>query len=395
MLQKIIMPKLGDTMEEGIIANWIVEEGDTVKKGDTIMEIETDKATMEVESFVEGIVLKIISEEGQTVPVGAVVGYVGNKDDLLPEETTGTSEINEPNEVNEFNSVKSENITRLTVSNEGRKRASPRAADLASKLNIDISEVIGSGPKGRVTSKDVQDFQDSRNVQPVKNSKGRLIPLNRLGKLTAEKMLISRQTIPCFDLTIEIRMDKLMILLKEHKLRSKNTISIHDTLIKASSIALNEYPILTGKWTDEGILIADNICIGLAVALDDGLVAPVVKKVNNRSLIQIASQTHDLIQKARAGQLKPDDLTDACITISNLGMLGIDAFTPIVIPGQSSIIGIGMIKETPVINDGKVIPVKIMNLTLSVDHRLTDGAYAARFLGLIKDSLENPEQLFN
>ena len=395
MLQKIIMPKLGDTMEEGIIANWIVEEGDTVKKGDTIMEIETDKATMEVESFVEGIVLKIISEEGQTVPVGAVVGYVGNKDDLLPEETTGTSEINEPNEVNEFNSVKSENITRLTVSNEGRKRASPRAADLASKLNIDISEVIGSGPKGRVTSKDVQDFQDSRNVQPVKNSKGRLIPLNRLGKLTAEKMLISRQTIPCFDLTIEIRMDKLMILLKEHKLRSKNTISIHDTLIKASSIALNEYPILTGKWTDEGILIADNICIGLAVALDDGLVAPVVKEVNNRSLIQIASQTHDFIQKARAGQLKPDDLTDACITISNLGMLGIDAFTPIVIPGQSSIIGIGMIKETPVINDGKVIPVKIMNLTLSVDHRLTDGAYAARFLGLIKDSLENPEQLFN
>lgn len=403
MLQKIIMPKLGDTMEEGIITNWIIKEGDTVKKGNAIMEVETDKATLEVESLVEGIVLKIISQEGQTVPVGDVVGYVGNKGDLLPEETAQTLKIKQPvekSEVRVLSSEKSETDVRLTdirhtVDKKGRKRASPRAAELASRLGIDILKVTGSGPGGRVTSKDVKNFHDSKGARPGEAVKGRLVPINRLRKLTAEKMLISRQTIPCFDLTIAVRMDQLMNLLKEYKSNSKKQFAVHDALIKAAAKALNEYPVMSGQWTKEGILMAENIGIGLAIALDDGLVAPVVKGVNNMSLMQIALQTGDLIIRARAGELKPDDLSGACMTISNLGMMGIEVFSPIVIPGQSSIIGAGKIKETPVIDNGKVIPAKTMKLTLSVDHRLTDGVYAARFLGAIKDGLENPEQLFN
>lgn len=392
MLQKIIMPNLGGTMEEGIIIDWIVKEGETVKKGDPIMEVETDKANLEVESLVEGIVLKIIFQEGQTVPVGDVIGYAGNKGDFLPDETAQTFKRKQQAEANELSSAKSEIDIRLPVSNKGRKGASPRAVELASRLGIDIIKVTGSG--GRITSKDVQKFHDSTKTQLGKAAERKLVPINRLRKLTAEKMLISRQTIPCFDLTIEVRMDQLMNLLKKYKSNSKKQLSVHDVLIKASATALSEYPIMSGQWTKDGILMAENIGIGLAIALDDGLVAPVVKGVNSISLMEIAEKTENLITKARTGELKPDDLSGACITISNLGMFGIEVFSPIVIPGQSSIIGAGKIKETLIIDNGKVKPVKTMNLTLSVDHRLTDGVYAARFLGAIKEGLENPEQLF-
>jgi pyruvate dehydrogenase E2 component (dihydrolipoamide acetyltransferase) len=399
MLQKIVMPKLGGTMEEGSIVSWLVKEGDSIRKGDIIMRVESDKATLDVEALAEGKLLKIVVPEDRKVPIGSVVAWLGSEEDELPASEPEPLDV-EGVSTGQLSAGTTTDETAFSISNHtaSRQRISPRAIKLARRLGIQPADIgTGSGPMGRITSGDVQDFYNRRVAQrqQTEAAKGRVIQPDRLRKLTAERMVESWKTIPCFDLVIEVRMDRLLDRIESHSSAGGRKIAIHDALIMATVEALREYSVLTGQWTEEGIVIPERFGIGLAVALEEGLIAPVIQEADLESLMRIANRTTDLIARAKSGKLGPDDLSGACLTISNLGMMDIEMVSPIIIPGQSSIIGVGKIKETPVVERGEIAAAKVMKLTLSVDHRLTDGAYAAEFLNSIRNRLEHPGQMFD
>ena len=399
MLQKIIMPKLGDTMEEGTIVSWFVQVGESFRKGDIIMQVESDKATLDVESLVEGKLLKIVVGENLKVPIGSVVAWVGSEEDKPPStDSTPSVEDGAARERKPTGQTNQQEIAVKSARSGGKQRVSPRAQELAQRLGIQVADIgEGTGPGGRITSRDVQEFNDHRasSGQPKEPLKGRTIQLSRLRKLTADRMVQSWNTVPCFTLFIEVRMDRLLNRMENFKVTRGKKIAIHDTLIAAAAEALREYPLLTGRWTEGGIFLPERFGIGLAVALEDGLVAPVVRAGDLESLMEVANRTRDIIARARSDSLNPDDLSGACLTISNLGMMDIEAVTPIVIPGQGSIIGVGKIRETPVVEKGKIATARVMKMTLAVDHRLTDGAYAAGFLNAVRGHLEHPDKMFD
>ena len=406
MLQRVIMPKLGDTMEEGTVISWIVAEGDSVAKGQHILSVETDKATLDVESLVEGTVLKIVVLEGESVPIGQTLAFAGEAGDTVPEQEISTKPPEPVRKIAKPPKTK----TTLTPAPPPRARTrrpkiSPRAAELADRMGVDLTGVSGTGPGGRITSRDVNALVAEKSPSPAESTQAKILPLSRWQKLTAEKMLLSRQTIPCFELTIEIDASALLDNIERWQVEGcpaegcpaegRQKPAVHDVIIMAVRIALLEFPVLTGCWTAEGIIIPESFGIGLAIAVGDDLVAPVVHDVASIDLSGIAERTRQLVAGAKSGRLEPADLCGACTTISNMGMLGIDAVAPIVIPGQGSIIGVGQIKKTPSFDgQGKVVPAMIMKLTISVDHRLASGACVARFLKVVKAALENPGELF-
>lgn len=396
MLQNIVMPKLGETMEEGIIVDWLVAEGDAVEKGDPIMVVETDKATLEVESLVEGTLLKIVGQMGQPIPVGRIVGHVGVPGDKMPTKQSVTEQSCHA-QPDDSADPPSGNVKQGRKS-RGDNRASPRALKLANKLGIDIEAVTGTGSSNRVLSRDVKCYHEKSSNQAPQFAKPKQIEVglnahNKLRKITAAKMLLSKQTIPCFELTVEVQVDSLVELRERINNSNDTKAGLHDLLIFAAARALNDYPIMTGQWTEQGTVVPEEFGIGLAVGVSDGVVAPVIRNVKNMTLARVADESSNLIDKAKASKLTPEELSGACLTISSLGMLGIESFTPIVIPGQGSIIGVGKIKEAIMVQNGTFSFGSLMKLTICVDHRLTDGEYAARFLETVKDYLEEPETM--
>ena len=407
MAKEVRLPQLGQTMEEGTIVDCRVKVGDEVKKGDVIFDIETDKATLEMESPAEGFVKHILAEIDQTLPVGAPILVLGDKDEKVPQsfvdslgatgpavaaaEAATAMPASETAPVAEPAKPEPE-----PVKPTGKIMASPRAKKLAAELGVDLAIVAGTGPAGKITEQDVKNAAAAKEAKAAEPAQvaaevklGATIPLNRLQRITAERMLKSKREIPCFYLTVRVDVTDLVELRTKLNQAGDVKISYNDFIIKAVATGLEKYPIMTGQLAGDNIELAETISIGLAIAVPDGLVAPIVKDVNKKDVKQIARDSQVLIEKARGNKLALTDLEGGCITVSNLGALGIESFTPIVVPGQCSILGIGKITDTCVPDDGNILVRKLMNMTLSVDHKVANGAYAAQFLDFVRKQLED------
>ncbi len=400
MAREIKLPQLGQTMEEGTVVECTVKVGDEVAKGDVIFEIETDKATLEVESPADGFVKYILAETGQTLPVGEPIMVLGDKDEKVPksfiESLKGggatTAAAAEPGTTAEQAkpAEKSDEPARTE-----RVKASPRAKKLAEQLGVDLAVVKGSGPGGRITEDDVKEAAGSKPgkaAEPAASAEvrpGATVALNRLQKLTAERMLKSKLEIPCFYLNVKADVTDIVALRAKLNETGDVKLSYNDFIIRAVATGLEKYPIMTGQLDGEVIKLADAIHIGLAIAVPDGLVAPLVKDANKKDIKQIARDSQALVERARGDKLSLEDLEGGCITVSNLGAFGINSFTPIVVPGQCSILGIGQITDTCVPEDGGILIRKLVSMTLSVDHKVANGAYAAQFLDFVRKQLED------
>ncbi len=402
MPKEIRLPQLGQTMEEGTVVNCMVKVGDEVKKGDVIFEIETDKASIEMESPAEGFVKHIFAEVGRTLLVGEPMLVLGNESEQLSQSFLNslkapvTAQHAEPKPAAQA-AQQSQPKTQQPV---GKVIASPKAKALAKQLAVDLAEVTGTGPGRRITEQNVRDAASrpaAAQQQPVEPKLGATIPLNKLQRITTEKMLRSKREIPCFYLSVKVDVTELVESRNRLNQAGDVKISYNDFIMRAVALALKKFPVMTGQLDGDTIRLADRIGIGLAIAVPDGLVAPVVKDVDKKDLTAIARDSAALIERARSGNLLPEDLELGCITVTNLGALGVESFIPIVVPGQCSILGIGQITDTCVPDSGQpagnIAVRKLMSMTLSVDHKVTNGAYAAQFLDFARKLLEQPSEL--
>jgi len=385
MVTEVIMPKLGQTMEEGKIERWLKKEGDPVKKGEILLEITTDKATLEVESYGSGILKKIIVPEGETVPVTTVIGYVGEKDEALPEAPEkGPGEKKTGEKKPELEKQK----TGAAVASEEKGgtapkediKASPLAKKLALQKGVDLSRVKGSGPGGRITKDDVLAAESG---EPGAVGTSGISPMR---KAIAEQMSRSKREIPHYYVTVEVDMSGVA-----EKKKNLPGISYTHMLIKAVATALTEFPQINAVWEGDGAKTFKEVNLGVAVALEEGLIVPVLRNAAGKSLKEISAMVGELAERAKKKKLKTDEYSGGTFTVSNLGMFGVDNFIPIINPPEVGILGIGAIRDACVAVEGKVEIRPFMKLTLSADHRAVDGAYAGQFLNKIKTILENAD----
>lgn len=415
MVEKIIMPKLGLTMEEGVINKWLVKEGDQVEKGDALFEVATDKVNMEVESTANGVVLKIVAKEGETIPITQTVAYIGKPGEVIEENEEAVLTPQKMEEKQDSTQIEENKSTPdLEVGGE-RIKASPLARRLAIEYGLDLSKIQGTGPGGRIVKEDIERaYQQKKAITPQKEEKPKtepvvaaketmtpreelpkeVIPLTRMRKIIAERMSSSMQNKPHFYLQMEVVADELVKLRgRMLPLIEKTTglrISYNDILIKIVAQSLEKFPIINAYFLDNGIQMNQAIHIGVAVALDDGLIVPVVKNANLKGLSQIVIETNDLSKRARESKLLPEEITGGTFTISNLGMYGVDAFNAIINAPESAILACGAIKKRPYFNGENIVVASLMNLTLSGDHRIVDGAVAAQFMQYLKNLIEEP-----
>lgn len=409
MATEVIMPQLGLTMEEGTIGKWIKQEGDKVNVGDILVEITTDKLSSEIESEVEGVLLKIVAQEGEDIPVKGLIAIIGEEGENVdaPQAPKAAEEpkLEETSKVVEATKAAS-------VTETGRVKASPLAKKIAADLGVDLTKIVGSGPNGRIVQKDVLAAEAEPQVQEsvvapatvqvasvpsVQAQSGDIVkPLTNMRKVIAKRMQASKNTAPHVTITTEVNVDKTIAL--RSKLNAKNTdvrFSYTDILVKMAATALRNYPKLNSSITEDSIILHDKVNVGVAVALDDGLIVPVVKDADRKGLKAITTDTKDLISKARANTLLPDEMAGATFTISNLGGYDIDGFTPVINLPEAAILGVGRIVKKPIINENnEIVPASMMVLSLSFDHRVVDGAQAAEFLKAIKGYLEDPDNMY-
>ena len=414
----IRMPKMSDTMEEGVIASWLKKVGDSIESGDILAEVETDKATMELEAYEDGTLLYTAVEAGNGVPVDGVIAIVGEEGAdfkaLLEVEKSGapTSEQEKPAIAAERSepAVEKPNATPsvLPVSDNGRVKASPLAKKIASEKGIDLSSVNGSGPDGRIVKKDVENYTPSATPQssvvneqaaPVQLPKvigeehSEKIELSQMRKAIARRLSESKFSAPHFYLTMEINMDRAIAARKSMNEVSPVKISFNDMVIKATAAALRKHPNINVSWGEDHLIRHDHIHIGVAVAIPDGLIVPVVRFADNKPLSHISAEVKELAQKAKDKKLQPEEFSGNTFTISNLGMFGIEEFTAIVNPPDACIMAVSGIKETVIVKDGEMKPGNVMKVTMSCDHRAVDGAVGAAFLVTFKELLEDPVRI--
>lgn len=403
MAEIVRMPKLSDTMEEGVVVAWHKKVGDKINSGDLMAEIETDKATMEYESFQEGTLLHIGVEEGKAVPVDTILAILGEPGEditaLLNEATAAPKKeaaAETPKE--ETKATASTATTSVAVSNndDSRIKASPLAKTIAKDKGIDLSQVQGSGDNGRIVKKDVENFTPSSVAS--KAAVGNVfaqesyeeVPVSQMRKTIARRLSDSLFTAPHFYLTMEIDMDNVMAARKNLNDQLGTKISFNDIILKAVAAALRKHPAVNSSWLGDKIRYNHHINIGVAVAIPEGLVVPVVRFADTKSLSQISEEVKAFAQKAKDKKITPDDMQGNTFSISNLGMFGIEEFTAIINPPDACILAISGIKQTPVVKNGQVVPGNVMKVTLSCDHRVVDGATGSEFLQTLKRMLENP-----
>jgi pyruvate dehydrogenase E2 component (dihydrolipoamide acetyltransferase) len=398
MAREVKLPQLGQTMEEGTVVNCLIKVGSEVKKGDAIFEIETDKATLEMESPADGFVKHILVEIGQTLPVGAAMMILGDKDEEVPQGFTDSPKAAAVAAASPAVATTGAEPAKPAAQPMGataRPIASPRAKKLAEELGVNLAIVAGTGPAGKITEEDVKRAASTKAATPAAAAAaevklGGAIPLTKKQRLTAERMVESKRGIPCFYLTVKADVTDLVELRTKLNTSSVQAgqakISYNDFIIRAVAIGLQKFPIMTGQLVGDTIKLADTINIGLAVSTPNGLVVPVVKDAHKMDLKQIVAAVKALVEKAQNEKLLLTDLEGACITVSNLGAFGIESFIPVVIPGQCSILGIGRITDTSIPKKGDR---KLMSMTLSVDHKVANGDYAAQFLDLVRKLLED------
>jgi pyruvate dehydrogenase E2 component (dihydrolipoamide acetyltransferase) len=396
----ILMPALSPTMTEGNLAKWIKQEGDVIKAGDILCEIETDKATMEVEAVDEGILGKIIIQAGaENVPVNALIavlledGEDGTDISLITQEApTAPLPQTQPVEENDIPALKIE-VQKQSHSTD-RIIASPLAKRIASQNNIDLSKIIGSGPNHRIIKADLEKVAPSspKTISPTSSFED--VKLNMMRKTIAKRLTESKNTVPHFYLTVDCEIDALLDIRKAINETADFKVSVNDLLVKICSKTLIEVPQANVTWHDSFLRFHKQTDISIAVAIDGGLVTPIVFNAEQLSVVDIAKTVKSLVQKARDGKLKPTDYEGGTFTISNLGMYGIKHFNAIVNPPQGCILAVGAGEKRVVVKDDKTHIATIMTVTLSVDHRSVDGALGAEFLKVFKKYVENPVLLF-
>ena len=412
----VFMPKMSDTMSEGVIAKWHKKVGDAVKSGELMAEIETDKATMDFESYNTGTLLYIGAEEGKAVTVNGVLAIVGEKGAdwqtlLKAHEAKGSSTASpvasgKPAETQTAASAGAPVVT-AEHSTNGRIKASPLAKKLAKDKGYDIGKIQGSGEFGRVTKRDVENYKPAAEAAPAKAGQAAAValpkvvgqesfedvPVSQMRKIIAKRLAESKFTAPHFYLTMEINMDKAVEARKSINDISPVKISFNDIVIKATAAALRQHPDVNVSWLGDKIRRNNHIHIGVAVAVKDGLLVPVVRFADNKSLSHIAVEVKELAQKAHDKKLQPSEWEGSTFTISNLGMFGIEDFTAIINSPDSCILAVGGIKETPIVKNGQIVPGNVMKVTLSCDHRTVDGAVGSAFLKTLKGLLEDPVRI--
>ncbi len=412
----ITMPKMSDTMQEGTIASWLKKVGDDVKSGEIIAEVETDKATMELESYDDGTLLYIGVEAGDSVPVDGVIAVIGEKGAdyetlLKAQKSTSSDSPAEPKSEPSTESKsepKSESKTAsataapASTSSDGeRVKASPLAKRIAEEKGVDIRQVNGSGEGGRVVKKDVENFVPAapQAVSPVTSASAigsesfKEEKVSQMRKVIAKRLAESKFGAPHFYLTMEINMDKAIEARKSMNEISPVKISFNDMVIKASAAALRQHPKVNSSWLGDKIRYNDHIHIGMAVAVEEGLLVPVIRFADSLSLSQISTHAKSLGGKAKNKELQPKDWEGNTFTISNLGMFGIDEFTAIINPPDACILAVGGIKETVIVKDGQMQIGNLMKVTLSCDHRVVDGSVGSAFLITLKSLLEDPVRI--
>jgi pyruvate dehydrogenase E2 component (dihydrolipoamide acetyltransferase) len=414
MATKIMMPKLSDTMEEGVILKWLRKEGEKVKQGETLVEIESDKADMELEAYDTGVLRKIVVPEGGKAPIGALIAIIGEPDEdisSLLSETSAPAKAEAKKEEPKLaptSSAASPTVTTppqpsqiadVTASTDGRTKASPLAKRLAREHNLNLSSIPGSGPQGRVIKRDIEGALSGKT--PVLATPQRTylpgtaeeVPLSSIRKTIAKRMWESKNAAPHFYVTVEIDMEPAMAFREQLNAASETKISFTDIIIKAVASALMKHPQVNATYLGDTMRQYHYAHIGVAVALEEGLVTPIVKNCEQKGIGTINAEFHDLVERARNRKLKPEEYTGATFTISNLGMFGVEDFVAIINPPEGAILAIGAIIEKPVVKKGAIAIGHTMKVTLSSDHRIIDGAVAARFLQDFKKILENPASL--
>ncbi|HEY4653106.1 MAG TPA: pyruvate dehydrogenase complex dihydrolipoamide acetyltransferase, partial [Cyclobacteriaceae bacterium] len=407
-----------DTMTEGVIAAWHKKVGDNVKSGELLAEVETDKATMEYESYNTGTLLYIGAEEGKSVAVNGVLAIIGEKDadwkTLLKshqvKEDGGSKPADKADRQVKAEDEKQPVSERAAGTGDGepggRIKASPLAKRMAREKGYDISKITGTGDNGRVTRRDVENFKPS--AEPPAPGKAQApvelppvvgeehfeeVAISQMRKAIARRLSESKFTSPHFYLTMEINMDRAVEARKSINEVSPLKISFNDIVLKATAAAIRRHPDVNVSWLGDKMRRNQHIHIGVAVAVKDGLIVPVVRFADNKSLSHIAAEVKDLAQKAHDKKLQPADWEGSTFTISNLGMFGIEEFTAIINPPDACILAVGGIKETPIVKNGAVVPGNVMKVTLSCDHRAVDGATGAAFLQTLKGLLEDPVRI--
>lgn len=411
MAEVVRMPKMSDTMTEGVLAKWHKKVGDKVKSGDLVAEVETDKATMDFESFQEGTILYIGVEEGKAVPVDTIIAILGKEGEdyksLLtdaPVAAASTTETKKEETAAAPAAASTSKASAETTSSDSRVKASPLAKKLAEEKGIDLSQIKGSAENGRIIKKDVESFTPSSAASTSKSAnitiptfigqeKYTEVPVSQMRKTIAKRLSESKFTAPHFYLKMTVDMSAAMEARVKMNEMASVKISFNDIVLKAVAVALKQHPKVNSSWLGDKIRYNEHVNIGVAVAVDEGLLVPVVRFADGKSLTHISAEVKDFAQKAKDKKLQPSDWEGSTFTISNLGMFGIDEFTAIINPPDACILAVGGIQSVPVVKNNQVVPGNIMKLTLSCDHRVVDGATGAAFLQTLKALLEEPVRL--
>ena len=410
MVPKVHMEALSPTMEEGQLVQWLKSEGEEISSGDILAEIETDKATMELVARGDGVLRKIFLEPGGVSVVGAVIAVIANPDEdisgiqgdgsasqqALPQEPSGATE---PVTTEELDTTVAPEVT-VTPQNASGVKASPLARRLAKEMGVDLLTIEGSGPGGRVVKRDLELVRNpsalaraAKTDWVLEGNEHEDIPTSQMRKSIAKRLVTSIGPVPTFYLTVEVDMTRVLEareslnnMLGEDGYR----ISVNDIVLKAVAAALRQHPNCNAQWHGDFVRRFNAVHLGVAVAIDDGLITPVIRNADGKGIMQIASEVRELAGRARTKKLMPEEYTGSTFSVSNLGMFGIHEFTAIINPPEAGILAVGGIEETPVVVNGEVEICSRMRITMSCDHRVIDGAQGARFLATLKSMLEEP-----
>ena len=411
MAEVVRLPKMSDTMTEGVIVKWNYKVGDTVKSGDILAEVETDKATMDMEVYAKGTLLHLALNEGDATPVDSIIAVVGNPgEDFQSLLGSAPAPAATPAVVVEAAAapapvaatpvaaapVAAAPVSTPSVSNDERLKASPLAKKLAEEKGIDITQIQGSGENGRIVKKDIETFTPAATkasavaVVPAGEESFHEVNVSQMRKTIARRLSESKFTAPHYYLTIELDMDNAIASRNMINGLPETKVSFNDMVIKASAMALKKHPQVNSQWREDAMVINHHVNIGVAVAVEDGLMVPVLKFTDQMSLTQIGANVKDLAGKAKSKKIQPAEMEGSTFTISNLGMFGIQSFTSIINQPNSAILSVGAIIEKPVVKNGQIVVGNTMTVTLACDHRTVDGATGAQFLQTFKAFMENP-----
>ena len=438
-MPEVIMPKMGDAMEEGTLVKWLKSEGDEVSEGDPIAEIETDKVTLELEAEDAGTLAQLIASEGDDIPVGEAIAFIAGEGEDVPERDGGAqaggaeeggedegggAQAQTATEAPEEGAEEAPSGDGARAGGNGHFRASPIVRRLAQENDLDLSKIEGSGPAGRIVERDVraalaggdaqaagpavvaaraapqpqqaqlQGFQPARLPEPTEAPGTQLVEPTKMMKVIGERMTESKQHVPHFYATVEVKMDAAMALRKQLNAQLEDEglkLSVNDFVMKACAVALRNYPNLNALYTTQGVELHEKVDMAMAVALDQGLITPVIRDIGSKGLAAISRESKDLAKRAREGGLKPEEYQGGTITVSNMGMFGIESFTAIINPPQAAIVAVSSIDRRPSYDEnGEVVPASFMKLTLSADHRIANGRDGAIYMAEVKKTLENP-----